>query len=70
MDRLIDIQKMAELPLASKIEVLEAVSAALSSEEDFESPSWHEKELVQREHELEEPSKWLSLNDIKRRLTV
>ncbi len=65
---IIDTQNMADLPLASKVELLEAITTALSQDDEFESPSWHESVLKQREHELQNPSTWLSLDAVKKSL--
>jgi hypothetical protein len=67
---IVDTQKISDLPLASKLELLEALSDALSLEnEHFESPAWHEDVLKAREHELKESHTWLTLDEVKKTLT-
>ncbi|MBE0494713.1 MAG: hypothetical protein IBX48_10310 [Thiomicrospira sp.] len=67
---IIDTQKITDLPLASKLELLEVISNALYKESDqFESPSWHEDVLKARAHELNEPHTWLTLDEVKRELS-
>ena len=67
---IVDTKKIAELPLASKIELLEVVSEALYKENaHFESPAWHEDVLKAREHELNEPHTWLTLDEVKKALS-
>ncbi|MDY0136268.1 MAG: addiction module protein [Thiomicrospira sp.] len=65
---IIDTQNMADLPLASKVELLEAITMSLAGDDEFESPSWHESVLKQREHELQNSSTWLSLDAVKKSL--
>jgi hypothetical protein len=49
---IVDTQKIDELPLAGKLELLEAISDALSRDvSKSESPTWHQKVLQEREHE-------------------
>jgi len=48
---LVDTQKIADLPLNGKLELLEALSSAFSAEETtFKSPNWHYEVLEQRKH--------------------
>ena len=66
---IVDTQKIFDLPLASKLELLEVVSEALYKENDqFQSPAWHEDVLKAREHELNEPHTWLTLDEVKKAL--
>jgi hypothetical protein len=66
---IVDTQKIVDLPLASKLELLEVISEALHKEnEQFDSPAWHEDVLKAREHELNEPQTWLSLDEVKKAL--
>lgn len=66
---IVDTQKIDELPLAGKLELLEAISDALSRDvSKFESPTWHQKVLQEREYELDEPQNWLSLDTVKKAL--
>jgi hypothetical protein len=67
---IIDTQNLADLPLASKVELLEAITGALARSDEFDSPSWHESVLKQREHELQNPSAWLSLEAVKKSLIL
>lgn len=67
---IVDTQKIADLPLASKLELLEVISEALYKDSDqFESPAWHEDVLRAREHELNEPHRWLTLDEVRKELS-
>jgi hypothetical protein len=62
---LIDTQKIDKLPLSGQIELMEAVMGALAKNEtEFEPPAWHLDELEARAHELNEPEKWLSFEEV------
>ncbi len=48
---LVDTQKIADLSLNGRFELLEALSSAFSAEETtFKSPNWHYEVLEQRKH--------------------
>lgn len=66
---LIDIQKLDELPLSSKVQLMEAVMDSLAKNEaEFDAPAWNEKVLAAREHEVQETSAWKTFNQVSNTL--
>lgn len=62
---LIDTQKIDELPLSTKVELMEAVMSALSkNESELEAPGWHEDILNARAHEVREPGSWKTFDQV------
>mgnify|MGYP006279301017 FL=1 len=57
---------MQDLPLSAKIELMETLNQAMTADEHFDSPAWHESVLQSRTHELAQPEKWLSVDEIKK----
>lgn len=64
---LFDTQKIEDLPMALKVELLEMlVNSFHKQESSFDSPLWHDEILATRRQEMEQPEKWRSLNDVKK----
>lgn len=62
---LIGIQKLDELPLSSKVQLMEAVMDSLAKNEaEFDTPAWHEKVLAAREREVQEASDWKTFDQV------
>ncbi|MBE0511372.1 MAG: addiction module protein [Gammaproteobacteria bacterium] len=63
---LVDTQKIDELPLSTKVELMEIVMSALSKNAaEFESPAWHEGILESRAHEVHEPDTWKTFDQVR-----
>ena len=63
---LVDTQKIDELPLSIKVELMEVVMSALSKNEaEFEGPAWHGDILEARAHEVREPDAWKTFDQVR-----
>lgn len=63
---LVDTQKIDELPLSTKVELMEIVMSVLSKNEaKFEVPEWHENILKARSHEVREPGAWKTFDQVR-----
>lgn len=63
---LVDTQKIDELPLSTKVELMEAVMSALSKNEaEFKAPAWHEAILDARANEVREPNAWKTFDQVR-----
>lgn len=63
---LVDTQKIDELPLSTKVELMEVIMSALSKNEaEFEAPAWHESILEARAHEVREPDAWKTFDQVR-----
>lgn len=66
---LVDTQKMADLSLSGKLEVLESVMSALVKDEtDLAVPDWHLDVLASRVGEVNDPSCWRTLDEVRKAL--
>ena len=62
-------QELARLTDAERIELLEAVRAALDSQDEVESPAWHGKVLAERAAKMDSgDAKFLTIEQLKERL--
>ncbi len=67
---LLETEKLDELSLNQQIELLEKVSAALEKNAGkYPSPQWHLDVLESRKDSLSRPDTWLSLDEVKKRLS-
>lgn len=63
---LVDTQKIDELPLSTKVELMEVVMSALAKNEaEFVAPAWHEDVLEERVHEVREPDAWKTFDQVR-----
>lgn len=62
-------QELSRLSEAERIELLEAVRAALDNKDEVESPSWHADVLAERAAKIESgEATFLTIDQLKERL--
>ncbi|SFR49174.1 addiction module protein [Thiomicrospira sp. ALE5] len=63
---LVDTKKIDELPLSTKLELMEVVmSALIKNEAEFAVPAWHEDVLEARAQEVREPDAWKTFDQVR-----